>query len=644
MRGVGAGIVFFNLAAFVGAQDLSFKQSEIPVGPGCCSVVTGDFNNDGIPDLAVAYGDSAGSLPRSGIGHILILLGNGDGTFISQPVPGEFGSYLELVSAVDVNGDQNLDLLATTSGTQSQTILLPGNGDGSFRSPAVVANDRLLLSGDFNGDGKPDLLFSGFLPGQFSAGLRVRMGNGDGRFGPPISTAAAENFTPLNFAISITSGDFNGDGKTDIAFTSPLHAQQATVYVWLANGDGTFTMQPPLADYMEFYTLTGHPVVTGDFNGDGNLDIAVKTDVTQPDNTMSPAVGVFLGNGDGTFRAAGLSPLTVGTALGTADFDGDGTLDLAADASVLPGNGDGKFQGQLFFGYGPVPGADSRLVIADLNGDGRPDLVVARGGTALAIFLNDSPGSSHSVFGVSAASGQKLLAPESIGSIIGSNLTAGTARARDPFDPPTSLGGISLHVRDALGADRLARLALISQERINFVVPPETAEGFATLNIDDGSPGFLEGARATLIRKLAPGFFTADGSGSGPPMATALRLLPDGTQMPVPIFDCSRATCTAVPIDLSDGLPVYLSLYGTGFRNTATLGNGFIDAHCGFGTSFGTTTYAGAQSQYSGLDRLDIRLPQVRALGETDLVCRFEFYGAAGFEAASARPVRINIK
>jgi uncharacterized protein (TIGR03437 family) len=147
-----------------------------------------------------------------------------------------------------------------------------------------------------------------------------------------------------------------------------------------------------------------------------------------------------------------------------------------------------------------------------------------------------------------------------------------------------------------------------SRGAVNFLVPDGTAAGQATLNIEDALFPFVEGLRATPVQMLAPSFFTADGTGMGAASATAVRVLPNGTQIPVPIFQCSNDRCSTVPIDLSQG-PVYLSLYGTGFRHlSANPPNGVPLAGCQFQNRRPSVTYAGPQGTILGLDQLNLLL------------------------------------
>jgi uncharacterized protein (TIGR03437 family) len=611
--------------------------------------VTGDLNGDGKPDLAVTFSDSSDAGGR----WLLVLMGNGDGSFATRNTM-DLGQSFLLVAAVDVNGDKKADLIITAP-FEGDSFVLRGNGDGTFQPPRMIGRGVLRVA-DFNDDGKPDLL---------CAGLVVRLGNGDGTFANPIVTAAAQNFTALNFAGGIAVGDFNGDGKLDVAHTSAWHDAFGMVWVWLGNGDGTFRMLPPNDQFSNGSNSPSAPqVAAGDFNGDGRLDLAIGAGDFTSLSGPTTFIGILLGNGDGTFRKGTTVPL-FGALLITADVNGDGNADLVSESEIALGNGDGTFQQPEAFGYGQRSiGSNGTqllelrqyppLVTADFDQDGKLDLAmpshftVTFGGggytsSGLSILLNNGPGPPNSVIGVSAANGTRVVAPGSIAAIYGANLAPGTAATASPANPPVSLGGISLHVRDSLGADRLAQLFFVSPTHVNFLVPDATAEGLAALNIDDGHLPLVEGLRATVIQLLAPGFFTADGSGAGAAAATGVRMLPNNTEIPVPVFSCSNGRCNTVPIDLSQG-PVYLSLYGTGFRHRSANPNGIPLASCQVQNQMAFATYSGPQGLLPGLDQFNLVLPQVSGAGETDVVCSFSLDAQALFEAASSLPVKINIK
>jgi hypothetical protein len=237
--------------------------------------------------------------------------------------------------------------------------------------------------GDFNGDGKLDI--AGIAPGPPGSGANtifVALGNGDGSF------AAPQLFGVGNEPAGMVAADFNGDGKLDLAV---VNISDSTVSVLLGNGDGTFQTQKTFAVPSLAY------IVAADFNRDGKLDLATAG------NGSSPGVSLLLGNGDGTFQTpidvpAGIQ--SVG-ALGVGDFNRDGNVDLVADdggtqLSVLLGNGDGTFQMPTVSTLTIPPNAAlSGMIVADLNGDSLLDLVI--GSFNLGSFL--LPGNGDGTFG-----------------------------------------------------------------------------------------------------------------------------------------------------------------------------------------------------------------------------------------------------
>jgi uncharacterized protein (TIGR03437 family) len=625
-RGVAWGVVLFGIVPVSRAGVSFLARKDLSVGPGCCSLLSADFNHDGKIDLAVSYADSEDTV-QSGAGDtsLAILLGDGNGNFEFHALGGPFGASVRLVAVSDVNRDSHPDILAVSS---LGTLLLLGRGDGSFQPPIVLDSDQVVAVGDFNADGKPDL----FSYTQDGTGFNVRLGNGDGTFQAPVGFT---KFPAGDFRFAVIA-DFNGDGKADVAQTSAR--PDPNLYVWLGNGDGTF--QSVTVSVIE--TVAGssvRPLVAADFNRDGKMDLAVGG---------RNGLTILLGNGDGTFSAKAVYS-DPGETLALGDLNGDGKLDLVDGFSVLLGNGDGTFQAPVLLDFGqPVGNGGGSLIIADFENLGKLDVAASynfleadAGGletTSFAILTNSS--NDASVSGVSAANALAVLAPDSIGSVYGTELAGATASASAASTPATELGGISLQVRDSAGVARLAQLLYVSPTQINFVLPAEAAVGYATLNIETGPGSFVEGARATLVQTVAPGIFTADQTGTGVAAATAVRVLPSGEQMPVPVFQCSPTGCTAVAIDLT-GDPVYLSLYGTGLRNTLNLSPEATGATCQVAGFDATVAYVGAQGYFAGLDQVNILLPRLSGLGEVDLICSFQSIAGYGVDA---KTVRISIK
>ncbi len=601
-------------------QPLSFLFPQyIPMGNGCCSVLTGDFNQDGKADIAVAHS----------IAGLTILLGDGKGGFTrieTAPVVPPAITIQGLVAVADINADGIPDIIAIANAPGvplGATIALLGRGDGTFQTPLLLDRDTVKAVGDFNGDGRPDLLvYTGYNPGENPGNFAIRFGNGDGTFRPIGPTTS---FPVGDFRFALIA-DFNGDGKADLAQTSFRPNANGFVYVWLGNGDGSFRTVEPVQ-------LSGNNpsayLAVGDFNGDGKPDLAV----TEVLGTGEHGVELLLGNGDGSFRKGTTSPANTPESLPVlvADVDGDGRMDLATGFTLLLGNGDGTLQPPVAFGQFFEHNNTtlfSALAVADFNGDGKLDLVAGGGdGTQLSILIGNASAMDSSVNAVSAATYAGTVAPGSIATLFGKDLAATTASASG-LELPVILGNTRVRVRDEAGVERLAGLIYVSPSQINFLMPSFTAvgpnfalSGYAIFNVDNGAALHVEGARSTLVQTLAPGFFTAD--------ATAVRVQSDGSQTPVSVFECSSTgSCALVPIDLSAEGTVYLTLYGTGFRYADS-------AICVIGSKFASVSYSGPQPVFPGLDQLNVPLPKTLPSGTANSQCSFRI-GSTN-ESASAR-------
>ena len=250
-----------------------------------------------------------------------------------------------------------------------------------------------MRSGDFNRDGKRffDLVTAN--PEYFGSTVSVLLGNGDGTFEPP------QHFATGLDSDSVAVGDFNGDGKLDLALanefsnTNTPGGGAGTVSVLLGNGDGTFQTAQNIA-----YGFEPGSVVVADFNSDGKPDLAVAIFSTNT-TVGTGSVSVLLGNGDGTFQTAqNFADSGTPGSIAIGDFNHDGKLDLAAanaydgktggagDVSVLLGNGDGTFQTAQNIAVGFEPGS---VVVADFNSDGKPDLAVLGGGFSVLLGNGD---------------------------------------------------------------------------------------------------------------------------------------------------------------------------------------------------------------------------------------------------------------
>lgn len=323
------------------------------------SMTTGDFNGDGIPDVAVTGGGTG------------VLLGDGNGGFTLKSLSTTVGGYA--IAAADFNGDGKLDLAVSEGGSSTGTVsTFLGNGDGTFA--IVAANSTVGLSpvsmaaGDFNGDGLPDLA----VVQTNNKTVAILLGNGDGTF----TASPASPVTDIQ-PQSIVSGDLNGDGIPDLVvvnYGSTADNVSGSLTVLLGNGDGTF-LQPATNIYLD-QNVHATSVAAGDFNGDGNLDLAVKSDAS--------GGYIFLGDGHSGFRAPTLfSGGYTSKSLVVGDFNQDGIADLAdtdtgsGTVTVIPGNGDGTFSASPTTGTITTTGDLETIAAADFNGDGYPDLISA---------------------------------------------------------------------------------------------------------------------------------------------------------------------------------------------------------------------------------------------------------------------------
>jgi hypothetical protein len=328
--------------------------ANVTVGSSPLSVAVGDFNRDGKQDLAVV---------NQGANNVSILLGDGVGGF-GAPTNFAVGSNPISVAVGDFNGDGKQDLAVANLSSANVSILL-GDGAGGFSAAsnfAVSFGPTAVAVGDFNGDGKQDLAFA-----VGSNVMAILLGNGDGSFGAATTFGSNVNSDPEAIAV----GDFNGDGKQDIAVANGAFGSsiQNVVSIFLGDGAGGFAAATtfPVGD-------NPRSVTVGDFNGDGKQDLAVA-------NSTSGNVSILLGNGAGGFAAAtnfaagsGAISVTVG------DFNGDGKQDLATannaagTVSILLGDGAGGFGAAANFGVGSNPFS---VAVGDFNGDGKQDLVTA---------------------------------------------------------------------------------------------------------------------------------------------------------------------------------------------------------------------------------------------------------------------------
>jgi uncharacterized protein (TIGR03437 family) len=376
-----------SVYVLLGNGNGTFKPAvAYPAGLNSLSITAADFDGDGIPDIASTAED----------GSVTILFGNGNGTFRAGSSFKTVSATPFYIAAADLNRDGRADLVTADGYAGSVTVFL-NTGRGAFQrgsSYAVSPDPNSLVIADYTGDGKPDVIVGSgdarlFWGSENSGKVDFLPGNGDGTL-QALALTNTGSPNPVFLAIA----DFNGDGVPDAAIKGGSNS------VLLFAGSKTGVFKPPVT--ISTGQLTPAGAVAGDFNGDGKPDLAV-TDA-------SGAVGVMLNSASGLQAPSTFSSGGAGAhAIATADFDGDGKLDLAVTnvasgkTVIFRGVGNGAFQPLQTYSTGVYP---ANIIAADVNGDGRPDLIVLDSGTSFS-----SPPASGAVYVLINSGGGNFQAP-----------------------------------------------------------------------------------------------------------------------------------------------------------------------------------------------------------------------------------------
>jgi hypothetical protein len=337
-------------------------------GPEC--ILAKDFNKDGFIDLVTTNTRDS---------NISVLLGKNDGTFETK-TQYAVGTRPTSIIADDFNNDGIFDLAVTNEGSGTLSILF-GNNNGTFQDAIEIKNGynpNSITSGDFNNDGIVDLVVSD--AGGTNGGLLIYKGTGYGtyQFAPIKYGLGWASTTFLNRLCNwVTCGDFNNDGKLDVAATA--YGTEHSVAIFLGNGNMTF--QEP-----SYCTTGGYPsyVATGDFNEDGIIDFATA-------DAGQNFVSVFIGKGDGTFNAGiKYNPGGIPVYLAINFVNNDKHQDIVVanvysnNITILYGKGDGTFDNFEFLGKSHA----TSIAISDFNIDGKNDIAV--GSYSSVVFYSKS--------------------------------------------------------------------------------------------------------------------------------------------------------------------------------------------------------------------------------------------------------------
>jgi hypothetical protein len=340
------------------------------------SVAVADFNNDNRSDIVVA---------NSGTDNLSILFGSSNGTF-DMEIMYSIGidSHPQYVITCDINHDNQSDIVSVNSENNSISVII-GYGNGTFREQMMYSTGDssypyAVASGDFNNDSRLDLIVAN----EATDSVGILFGFDYTSFRSQGAYNNSNNIGPIGIVVS----DFNNDTYLDIVATFHWTNEIGIV---LGYGNGSFT------NIMVYSTSTGSQpwgIVVGDFNNDHQLDIVVA-------NTGTNNIGVLLGYGNGSFAAIvtySIEGNSTPVAVAVGDFNNDGQLDIAVansgadNVGVLLGYGNGTFSVVNLY----ATGQDSTpwsIIVADINNDGRMDIVVANYGTdSIGVLLEYSDG------------------------------------------------------------------------------------------------------------------------------------------------------------------------------------------------------------------------------------------------------------
>jgi hypothetical protein len=371
-------LLFFSVACAMtfgeaSAQVATFTTQKYPLLGN--THIAADLNGDGKPDLAGA-----------GSNAVSVMLGNGDGTFRAK-TDFPIGVQTQAVAAGDFNSDGKMDLVVTLNSPQLSLALLTGTGAGTFNAPTFFPNTSgfdspAIVATDLNGDSWLDLAVMHTIacftaPCRAARSITILLGNGNGTFQTPSEIDVGTG--PMAMAVV----DLNRDGIKDVA----IGGGNTEFSILLGVGNGTFVRQPvvTLVAGGDLFSAC-NDIGLGDVNRDGILDLVVPLGNGEGN-------AILIGNGNGTFQVRSRIQIDETSAplhVAVADYNGDGFLDIARTMGdgtngllqILRGNGDGTFQAPNRY-LVPPPGSSRggiMIIAGDWNADAKPDVAFVEGG------------------------------------------------------------------------------------------------------------------------------------------------------------------------------------------------------------------------------------------------------------------------
>lgn len=417
-----------------------------PVGLNAFSVAVADVNGDGVLDL-ISGGTIASSGSFTQTGGISTVLGNSNGQFNSSPILSSgqgFGSASALALG-DFNNDRILDVITVGDvlGSTSSDVFV---NLGNGRGEFRSSTTSQILADNPQAIAVGDINGDGRLDAVAAGGrtLSILLGNGIGDFSSVTNRVLSKNVRAL------TLKDFNNDGRLDIAAVTTSNTANADLALLLGDGKGGFTEQP--AVNLGDTTYGASDIVTADFNGDGRLDVAALA---------GREISVLLGDAVGSFQLVFQTEQSA-SSLAAGDFNGDGRIDLATAAfgytnnstTILLGNGRGSFSRPVPFSTGTTLGS-SKLTAGDFNKDNKLDLATVNPAVLDAVAqLNNTSETDTIAIGTTALGKKFVDASSEFGGSVRIDLDKGTFVLNGPNRITRSVKGFD----DAIGTVRDDRI------------------------------------------------------------------------------------------------------------------------------------------------------------------------------------------